>query len=96
MVDLSHQELFGWAVREGLNNVARHTHATRYTVVLSSSEVEILDDGIGGAVTASGRNGLAGLGERVAAAGGKLEAGPLCPRGWRLRLSFALTMARRT
>ena len=92
MVDVSHQELFGWAVREGLTNVARHAHATRCTVVLTASEVEICDDGIGGTGTASDGNGLAGLGERVAAAGGRLEAGPLCPQGWRLRVSFAPAM----
>ncbi|MGP8208044.1 MAG: sensor histidine kinase, partial [Acidimicrobiales bacterium] len=92
MVDVSHQELFGWAVREGLTNVARHAHATRCTVVLTASEVEICDDGTGGTGTASDGNGLAGLGERVAAAGGRLEAGPLCPQGWRLRVSFAPAM----
>jgi two-component system sensor histidine kinase DesK len=41
VVDVSHQELFGWALREGLTNVARHAHATRCTVVLTASEVEI-------------------------------------------------------
>lgn len=95
VVDVSHQELFGWAVREGLTNVARHAHATRCTVVLTASAVEIRDDGVGGAGTSSDGNGLAGLGERVAAAGGTLEAGPISPRGWRLRVSFAPAMAAR-
>jgi two-component system sensor histidine kinase DesK len=86
MVDAAHQEVLAWAVREGLTNVARHARATRCTVILSASEVEIRDDGVGGA--AGDGHGLAGLRERVAAAGGIVEAGPLTPRGWRLRVSL--------
>ena len=51
------------------------------------SSVEIVDDGVGGSAAAG--NGLSGLRERVAAAGGVVEAGPLQPRGWRLRVSLA-------
>lgn len=83
---LGRQELFGWAVREGITNVARHARATRCTVTLSATEVEICDDGIGGAASGATGNGLAGLRERAAAAGGTVEAGPLQPRGWRLRV----------
>ncbi len=82
IVDATHQELFGWAVREGLTNVVRHSRALNCTVTLSRTEVEIRDDGIGGQHAPG--NGLAGLRERVATAGGHLEAGPLDPRGWRL------------
>lgn len=85
VVDPTHQELFGWAAREGLTNVARHAHATHCTVTLTSSEVEIRDDGVGGP-PASG-NGLTGLRERAAAAGGTVDAGPLDPHGWRLRVA---------
>jgi two-component system sensor histidine kinase DesK len=85
VVDPAHQELFGWAVREGLTNVARHANATRCTVTLTASEVEICDDGVGG-LPGSG-NGLAGLRERAAAAGGIVEAGPLDQGGWRLRVA---------
>ena len=84
VVYVAHQELFGWVVREGLTNVARHAHATRCSVRLSASEIEIRDDGIG--VPAADGNGLAGLKERVGAAGGTVEAGPLRPHGWRLRV----------
>ncbi|RSD07417.1 sensor histidine kinase [Amycolatopsis eburnea] len=79
------QELFGWVVREGLTNVARHARATRCAVTLSASTVEVLDDGVGG--SAAGGSGLAGLRERVTAAGGVLDAGPADPRGWRLRVT---------
>jgi two-component system sensor histidine kinase DesK len=86
-VDPTHQELFGWVVREGLTNVVRHSHARTCTIRLSESTVEIADDGVGGA--AQPGSGLHGLRERVAAAGGLIQAGPLAPRGWRLLVSLA-------
>ncbi|WIX91129.1 histidine kinase [Amycolatopsis sp. DG1A-15b] len=85
VVGPAHQELFGWVVREGLTNVARHARATRCSVTLSASTVEVVDDGGGG--VASGGSGLDGLRERVLAAGGCFSAGPLDPHGWRLRVT---------
>ncbi|POM26633.1 Sensor histidine kinase DesK [Actinomadura rubteroloni] len=85
VVDAAHRELFGWVVREGLTNVVRHARASRCTITLSAAHVEIHDDGRGG--TPSSGSGLAGLRERVAAAGGRIEAGPARPRGWRLRVT---------
>jgi len=41
------QELFGWAVREGVTNVIRHSSATRCVIRVSPDEVEISDDGTG-------------------------------------------------
>jgi two-component system sensor histidine kinase DesK len=87
VVDPAHHELFGWVVREGFTNIVRHAHATSCAVRLAASSVEIVDDGVGGA--AAPGSGLAGLRERVAAAGGVVEAGPLQPAGWRLRASLA-------
>ncbi len=87
LVDDAAQELFGWVVREGLTNVVRHSRARTCRVQVSPASVEILDDGVGGR-TGTG-NGLAGLAERVAAAGGTLEAGPLQPTGWRLAVHLA-------
>ncbi|WP_019631899.1 sensor histidine kinase [Actinomadura atramentaria] len=89
-VDTARQELFGWVVREGLTNVVRHARATRCAVALTPTAVEISDDGVGG--TAAAGNGLAGLRERVEAAGGRLDAGPLAPRGWRLRVTLDGTL----
>ena len=86
VIDPIHEQLLGWAVREGLTNVARHAHASRCTVTLTPSVVEIADNGVGGAVSCG--NGLTGLRERVAAVGGTVEAGPISPRGWRLRVSL--------
>jgi len=84
VADPAHQELFGWAVREGLTNIVRHAHASSCVVRLSRYSVEIVDDGIGG--TAPPGNGLSGLRERAASAGAVVDAGPLQPRGWRLRV----------
>lgn len=86
VVEPAHQELFGWVVREGVTNVARHARASRCTVTLSASAIEVRDDGVGRARTATG-SGLAMLRERAALVGGSVEAGPISPRGWRLRVS---------
>ncbi|WP_377273158.1 sensor histidine kinase [Peterkaempfera sp. SMS 1(5)a] len=80
------QELFGWILREGVTNVVRHARASRCTVRLSASSVEVVDDGTGAAAPRG--NGLSGLTERVATAGGTVEAGPALPRGWRLRVTL--------
>jgi two-component system sensor histidine kinase DesK len=87
VVDPTHSELLGWALREGLTNVVRHARATTCAVRLSPDGVEITDDGIGS--VAPPGNGLSGLRERVLAAGGSVDAGPLQPSGWRLRVSLA-------
>ena len=87
IVDPAYQELLGWAVREGLTNVVRHSRAGTCAVRLSRSGVEITDDGVG--ATAPAGNGLSGLRERVIAAGGFVEAGPVQPSGWRLQVSLA-------
>jgi two-component system, NarL family, sensor histidine kinase DesK len=92
VVDPAHQELFGWAVREGLTNVVRHARASCCAVRLSPSAVEIVDDGIGEAVLRGDvppGNGLSGLRERAAAAGGRVDAGPLRAGGWQLRVTLA-------
>ena len=85
--DPVHQELFGWVVREGITNIVRHSHAVSCAIRLSASSIEIEDDGVGG--TAPAGNGLTGLRERVAAAGGVIDAGPLPPKGWRLQVSLS-------
>jgi two-component system, NarL family, sensor histidine kinase DesK len=87
-VDPANQELFGWVVREGLTNVVRHARASSCSVRLSQACVEIVDDGVGANGGSASGNGLTGLRERVAAAGGVVDAGPLQPNGWRLRVSL--------
>ncbi|MBM7787383.1 sensor histidine kinase [Tenggerimyces flavus] len=77
------RELFGWIVREGVTNVVRHSHARTCTVRITPSSVEVVDDGSLAASVAEG-SGLAGLRERVVAAGGTLVAGPASGGGFRL------------
>jgi two-component system, NarL family, sensor histidine kinase DesK len=88
VVDPAHQELFGWAVREGLTNVVRHARAQSCAVRLSPSTVEIVDDGVGEPEPVPAGNGLSGLRERAAAAGGSVDAGPRPAGGWQLRVTL--------
>jgi two-component system sensor histidine kinase DesK len=66
------QELFGWAVREGVTNVVRHSGASRCRIRVSASEVEISDDGCGPPVPADvdGRGGAGSPVSEGAACGG--------------------------
>jgi two-component system sensor histidine kinase DesK len=87
--------LLGWVVREGVTNIVRHAGATRCTITVDRTaravRLHIDDDGHGdlqvddagnGGATSTG-SGLRGLGERVAAAGGQVEASRT-DRGFRL------------
>jgi two-component system, NarL family, sensor histidine kinase DesK len=86
--------MLGWAVREGVTNVLRHSDATRARIRVIADgggrAVEVTDDGRGPAAgddgTAPARPGvgLDGLRERAARLGGRVEAGPLPGRGFRL------------
>ncbi|MGH2528706.1 MAG: sensor histidine kinase [Actinomycetota bacterium] len=62
-----------FVVAEALTNVAKYSHAKRVSVRLSrrgrSLEVDVVDDGVGGADPADG-SGLRGIEDRVAAMGG--------------------------
>ncbi len=85
IVDPALSELFGWVVREGVTNVVRHSRASHCTVTLGPGWVEIVDDGRGGSTESGSGTGLVGLRERVAAAGGTVDAGGT-GSGWRLRV----------
>jgi two-component system sensor histidine kinase DesK len=85
-VPAGRRELFGWVVREGVTNAIRHSQASRVTIRVTPTTVEVVDDGRGGVVRAPG-SGLAGLAERAAAAGGQLSAGPIPGGGYRLALT---------
>ncbi|MFG2037614.1 sensor histidine kinase [Dactylosporangium sp. NPDC048998] len=72
----SHVETTAYfVVAEALTNVAKHSHASECKVTVQRSAygmlVTIEDDGVGGASLAKG-HGLAGLADRVRAAGGEL------------------------
>jgi two-component system sensor histidine kinase DesK len=74
-VTCANRELFGWTIREGVTNVLRHSKATRCTIRLSSTSVEIHDDGVGATPVDTDGNGLRGLRERVLAAGASIQTG---------------------
>ncbi|WBB75090.1 sensor histidine kinase [Micromonospora sp. WMMD1128] len=59
-------ELFGWAVREGVTNVVRHSGARRCVIGVEPAAVEVRDDGRGpaGEGPTTG-HGLVGLRERA-------------------------------
>ncbi len=65
-----------FVVAEALTNIARYAHASRAVVkvrrVNGVVEVEVRDDGVGGADPAAG-SGLRGLADRIAALDGRLE-----------------------
>jgi two-component system, NarL family, sensor histidine kinase DesK len=94
-----HQELFAWAIREGVTNVVRHSGARTCKVTIGPHTVEVADDGVYdgkrgdsfgasyGALQRSG-SGLAGLRERVNRAGGRLTAGGRDGGGFLLRLEL--------
>jgi signal transduction histidine kinase len=84
-----------WAVREGVTNVIRHSHATTCSIRLTrdglKANLEITDDGATTVVHGPG-NGLRGVQERAAARGGHAEAGPLRHGGFQLRVSLPLSI----
>ena len=81
------RELFGWAVREGVTNVVRHSGAQRCTVRVGRDHVEVLDDGCGAGGPVAGQgHGLAGLRARAHAAGATMTVGRAGDRGFRLRV----------
>ncbi|GAB1640800.1 sensor histidine kinase [Krasilnikovia sp. MM14-A1259] len=79
-----------FVLAESLTNVAKHSHATECTVTMRRDDDRLLlcvvDNGVGGAALAKG-HGLAGLSDRVHAAGGELHLtspldGPTTVAAW--------------
>ncbi|HEY6793689.1 MAG TPA: sensor histidine kinase [Kineosporiaceae bacterium] len=89
------RELLGWAVREGVTNVVRHSGATRCQILLDRDGVEIMDDGRGPdpAPTRDAEgwalgSGLRGLRERADVAGATVVIGNAPEGGFRLRVGW--------
>jgi signal transduction histidine kinase len=82
-------------VQEALTNVLRHAAARRAEVALSFGDdalvVTVSDDGRGPAGGGDGGHGIAGMRERVAIAGGSLDAGPRDGGGFAVRARLPLT-----
>ncbi|KNB52896.1 sensor histidine kinase [Streptomyces caatingaensis] len=80
--------LLGWVIREGVTNVVRHSGASRCDIEVRGEpdrvHLEITDNGRGVGSSGGDGNGLKGLTERLAAAGGSLTSGPDGRRGFRL------------
>jgi signal transduction histidine kinase len=76
-------------VQEGLTNTLKHAKAQRAEVLVryGNGEVEVVvaDDGNGTGGGDGGGHGLVGLGERIAVAGGELDAGPRAGGGFQVR-----------
>ncbi len=72
--------VFAWVVREAATNVLRHSSASRCDITVRHSDeeavLEVRNDGAAHRAVEDVGSGLAGLGERMAAVGGTLEARP--------------------
>jgi signal transduction histidine kinase len=84
-------------VQESLTNVLKHAGPAAVTVELDVGDqfrVTVTDDGRGASAALSGvpgaGRGIAGMRERLAAAGGKLSAGPKPGGGYQVRASVPL------
>lgn len=82
------QGVFGYVLREAITNVLRHAAATRCSVRLGETWIEVRDNGRGAGVGVPG-TGLQGLAERLAPHGGTVLAGALNDGGYRLRAEVA-------
>jgi signal transduction histidine kinase len=86
-------------VQESLTNVLRHAEAScaavRVAVIDGFLDIEVVDDGQGGAGGASEGHGVQGMIERAEAFGGTVAAGPVPAGGWRVRARLPLTRGER-
>jgi two-component system sensor histidine kinase DesK len=79
--------VFGWALREGVTNVLRHSEATTCMITASRDRLEIINDGVRSAVPGTG-SGLIGLAERAHAFSGRATAGPTADGRFQLIVEF--------
>jgi signal transduction histidine kinase len=83
-----------FTIAEALMNTHRHADASRAAVRLvdigDALEIEVSDDGRGGAAPERG-SGLRGLADRVTALGGRLEVDSQVGRGTRVRAKIPTT-----
>ncbi|MCX5533861.1 sensor histidine kinase [Streptomyces sp. NBC_00006] len=94
------EALLGWVVREAVTNAIRHSAATTCTITIEGAiegaddlvRLRVTDNGAGPAPGVGG-TGLKGLTERLAAAGGSLEAGESPAGGFEVRAELPTTDA---
>jgi two-component system sensor histidine kinase DesK len=86
-VDRETEAALGWVIREATTNVIRHAGAKHCTITVSADDrqvrIEVANDGWRVPQAPDG-NGLRGLGERISALDGQLEATALPTAGFRL------------
>jgi two-component system, NarL family, sensor histidine kinase DesK len=68
--------------------VIRHSGASTCRISFRDGEVEVADDGVGPAASATTSTGLAGLRERVEASGGRMSVGRSDLGGFSLRVAL--------
>jgi signal transduction histidine kinase len=89
-VDLSAYRI----VQEALTNALKHAGPAHACVVVrygdEALDVEVTDDGAGGAAAPAGGHGLIGMRERVAILGGRLDAGRRPGGGYAVRATLPL------
>ncbi|MEU0369176.1 sensor histidine kinase [Streptomyces sp. NPDC006283] len=90
------EALLGWVVRESVTNVVRHSRAAHCVIALTGTaeraRLTVTDDGRGpDPAGTSGGSGLRGLAERLGAAGGTLESGPVPDGGFRVTAELPVT-----
>lgn len=98
------ESVLAWAVREGVTNVIRHSHARHCAIRVARDTdmvtVTVIDDGCGSAScrrtdgTDGVGNGLRGLAERAGQQNGEVQAGPCTTGGFRLRVALPVDDAR--
>jgi signal transduction histidine kinase len=87
-------------VQEAVTNVARHAGQSRATIRVAYGEhdltVQVDDNGRGATpdTTSGGGSGIAGMRERTAALGGRLDVGPQPGGGFRVRAQLPMDGAR--
>lgn len=81
-------------VQEALTNVLRHAEGARANVSVHARsgalEVDVSDNGTSARAQTDPGFGLRGMAERVAALGGRLDAGPRTDGGWRVHALLPL------
>ncbi|MCP2339275.1 sensor histidine kinase [Actinomadura rupiterrae] len=80
--------VYGWALREGVTNVLRHSAAENCSIIAAPTRLEIINDGVDPASSTPPGGGLTGLAERVRALSGRVTAGPLPGGRFRLRVDL--------
>jgi signal transduction histidine kinase len=85
-------------VQEAVTNIVRHAGASSATVrivsIAEALEIDVTDDGRGGAAGEDG-HGLRGMEERAVALGGEVTAGPGPDGGWRVHARLPLAIGDR-